>query len=62
MVRGFNTRLIKREPRSAANTTPTTLEEFATDVFAPAFSQEDQLRSQQEGPSVPYLGFVYGLP
>jgi uncharacterized protein YbjT (DUF2867 family) len=39
MVRGFNTRLIKGEPRSATNTTPTTLEEFAKDVFAPAFSR-----------------------
>jgi uncharacterized protein YbjT (DUF2867 family) len=39
MVRGFNTRLIKSEPRSETNTTPTTLEEFAKDVFAPAFSQ-----------------------
>lgn len=41
MVRGFNTRLIKGEPRSAANTTATTLEEFATGVFAPAFSQRE---------------------
>jgi uncharacterized protein YbjT (DUF2867 family) len=41
MVRGFNTRLVKGEPRSATNTTPTTLEEFATDVFAPAFSQRE---------------------
>jgi uncharacterized protein YbjT (DUF2867 family) len=41
MVRGFNTGLIKGEPRSATNTTPTTLEEFATDVFAPAFSQRE---------------------
>jgi uncharacterized protein YbjT (DUF2867 family) len=41
MVRGFNTGLIKGEPRSATNTTPTTLEEFATDVFAPAFSHRE---------------------
>jgi uncharacterized protein YbjT (DUF2867 family) len=41
MVRGFNTRLVKGAPRSATNTTPTTLEEFATDVFAPAFSQRE---------------------
>jgi hypothetical protein len=25
------------EPRTAANTTPTTIEKFARDVFAPAF-------------------------
>ncbi|MGQ0551272.1 MAG: NmrA family NAD(P)-binding protein [Armatimonadota bacterium] len=37
MVRGFNSTLIKGEPRSEANTTPTTLEEFAKPVFAPAF-------------------------
>jgi uncharacterized protein YbjT (DUF2867 family) len=37
MVRAFNAGLIKAEPRSQANTTPTTLEEFAKTVFAPAF-------------------------
>ncbi len=37
MVRGFNSRLIKGEPRSQTNTTPTMLEDFAKTVFAPAF-------------------------
>jgi uncharacterized protein YbjT (DUF2867 family) len=37
MVRGLNTGLIKAEPRSKANTNPTTLEEFARTVYAPAF-------------------------
>ena len=40
MIRGFNEGAIKAlEPRSAATTTPTTLEEFARGVFAPAFGQ-----------------------
>ena len=30
-------RVTALEPRSGANTTPTTLEEFAATVFAPAF-------------------------
>ncbi len=38
MNRAFNNGLIKSEPRSATNTTPTTLEEFAKTVFAPAFA------------------------
>lgn len=38
MNRAFNNGLIKGEPRSATNTTPTTLEEFAKSVFAPAFA------------------------
>ncbi len=37
MCRGINTGLIKGEPRSKANTTPTTFDEFAKIVFAPAF-------------------------
>jgi uncharacterized protein YbjT (DUF2867 family) len=40
MIRGFNNGSIKAlEPRSLANTTPTTLEEFAQGVFAPAFGR-----------------------
>ncbi len=35
--RGIDCGLVKAEPRSAANTTPTTLEEFARTTFAPAF-------------------------
>jgi uncharacterized protein YbjT (DUF2867 family) len=38
MNRALSSGLIKTEPRSAANTTPTTLEEFAKAVFAPAFA------------------------
>ena len=38
MNRAINSGLVKGEPRSAANTTPTTLEEFAKTVFAPAFA------------------------
>jgi uncharacterized protein YbjT (DUF2867 family) len=37
MLHGFNTGLIKGEPRSKINTTPTTQEEFAKTTFAPAF-------------------------
>jgi uncharacterized protein YbjT (DUF2867 family) len=37
MSRGLNTGLIKGEARSRTNTTPTTLDEFARTVFAPAF-------------------------
>ena len=37
MSRGLNSGLIKGESRSKANTTPTTLEEFAETVFEPAF-------------------------
>jgi nucleoside-diphosphate-sugar epimerase len=38
MARGFNDGVIKaQEPRSAENTTPTELERFAQEVFAPAF-------------------------
>jgi uncharacterized protein YbjT (DUF2867 family) len=37
MSQGFNSGLIRGEPRSKANTTPTTLEDFAKTVFAPAF-------------------------
>ncbi len=40
MLTAFNQGLVKaREPRSAANTTPTTLEDFAGAVFAPAFQR-----------------------
>jgi hypothetical protein len=35
--RGIDSGLIKAEPRSQSNTTPTTLEEFARTTFAPAF-------------------------
>jgi uncharacterized protein YbjT (DUF2867 family) len=38
MNRALSGGLIKVEPRTAANTTPTTLEEFAKTVFAPAFA------------------------
>jgi uncharacterized protein YbjT (DUF2867 family) len=38
MQRAFNEGTIRTEARSVANTTPTTLEEFARSVFAPAFS------------------------
>ncbi|WP_157387712.1 NAD(P)H-binding protein [Nocardia terrae] len=34
---GISSRLVHAEPRSAANTTPTTLETFAGEVFAPAY-------------------------
>ena len=34
---GIDSRLVHAEPRSAANTTPTTMETFAHDVFAPAY-------------------------
>jgi hypothetical protein len=34
---GIDSVLIKAEPRSKSNTTPTTLEEFARTTFAPAF-------------------------
>ncbi|MGA2419692.1 MAG: NAD(P)H-binding protein [Candidatus Acidiferrum sp.] len=38
MYRGFNDGIaVGEEPRSAANTTPTTIEQFAQEVFAPAF-------------------------
>jgi uncharacterized protein YbjT (DUF2867 family) len=37
MNRGLGSGRIKGEPRSTSNTTPTTLEEFARTVFAPAF-------------------------
>lgn len=38
MIRGFNAGRIRApEERNAMNTTPTTLEEFAREVFAPAF-------------------------
>jgi uncharacterized protein YbjT (DUF2867 family) len=37
MSRGLSTGLIRGEARSKANTTPTTLEEFAKTTFAPAF-------------------------
>jgi uncharacterized protein YbjT (DUF2867 family) len=36
--RGINSGLIKAEPRSPRNTTPTTLEQFARSTFAPAFA------------------------
>lgn len=35
--RAINSGRVKAGPRSKSNTTPTTLEEFATNVFAPAF-------------------------
>ncbi|MGH3576123.1 MAG: hypothetical protein ACRDU0_00970, partial [Mycobacterium sp.] len=35
--RGINSGLIKAEPRSPRNTTPTTLEQFAASTFAPAY-------------------------
>ncbi len=35
--RGINSGLLKAEPRSAGNTTPTTLEQVAASIFAPAF-------------------------
>lgn len=38
MNRALSSGLIKGEARSTANTTPTTLEEFAKTVFAPAFA------------------------
>jgi hypothetical protein len=37
MAEGFNRGLIAAEPRSAANTTPTTMEEFAATVFKTVF-------------------------
>jgi len=37
MYRAFNEGLIHFEPRSVANTTETTLEQFAAETFAPAF-------------------------
>jgi uncharacterized protein YbjT (DUF2867 family) len=37
MSRGFNEGLIVPEPRTAQNTTPTSMEEFAEKVFAPAY-------------------------
>ena len=37
MAEGFNTGRIAGEPRSAANTTPTTMEEFAGSVFKTAY-------------------------
>jgi uncharacterized protein YbjT (DUF2867 family) len=40
MIRGFNDGSIKSlEPRSAATTTPTTFEQFAREVIAPAFGR-----------------------
>jgi len=40
MYRGFNEGLIKpSKPRDAASTTPTTFEEFASTIFAPAYSR-----------------------
>jgi uncharacterized protein YbjT (DUF2867 family) len=36
--RGIDSGLIKAEPRSQSNTTPTTLEEFARTTFAPEFT------------------------
>lgn len=39
MYEGFDTGWIRpQEPRTAANSTPTTLEDFATQVFAPVFN------------------------
>ena len=39
LYRGLNEGRVKPlEPRSAATTTPTTLEEWASSVFAPAFA------------------------
>jgi uncharacterized protein YbjT (DUF2867 family) len=38
MLAAFNAGLVKVEPRSAKNTTQTTLEEFAKTTFAPAYS------------------------
>jgi hypothetical protein len=35
--RGIDSGVVKAEPRSRTNTTPTTLEEFAKTTFAPAF-------------------------
>jgi hypothetical protein len=35
--RGIDSGVVKAEPRSKANTTPTTLEQFAKTAFAPAF-------------------------
>jgi hypothetical protein len=38
MFRGFNNGIVEGlEPRSAANTTPTSIETFVKDVFAPAY-------------------------
>lgn len=37
MAEGFNSRLVTGEPRSADNTTPTTMEEFAGTVFKTVF-------------------------
>lgn len=39
MSQGFNSGHIGNEPRSKANTTPTSLEEFAGEVFAPAYAR-----------------------
>lgn len=36
--RGINSGLLKSEPRSPRNTTPTTLQQFAASIFAPAFT------------------------
>ena len=38
MQHAFNEERIRRQPRSPETTTPTTLEEFARDLFAPAYS------------------------
>jgi hypothetical protein len=38
MFRGFNEGMaVGQEPRSAANTTPTTIETFVKEVFVPAY-------------------------
>lgn len=48
MYRGLNEGIVAgTEVRSAANTTPTTIEEFAQAVFAPAYNRTASAKSQQ---------------
>ena len=52
MWKGANAGLITpQEQRTAKNTTPTTLESFAAEVFAPAFLQQNRRR----------LAFIFGV-
>ena len=48
MYRGMNEGIVRpSEARSADNTTPTTIEEFAETVFAPAYNRAEQAKSQE---------------
>ncbi len=47
MYRGMNEGIVRGlEDRSAENTTPTTIDEFAVTIFAPAYNVAAQARSQ----------------